>query len=348
MNWRVDSAPPRSIDQFSLPVFQQDWWVKIARGPTDYDEAKVLEGNVVVGSLPFSFRKNRLGIMWGGDFHWSHLGGPIVSQDLSPKRQAEVLDELIAQLPRGTSYRFVCSTHVSYAPLIKGAFKKAGFRHSTQVTYLRPPGDGLAADIMRGFRHKKRSHINSADRTLEVREIAAEEFVDFYDANLKAQGVRISSFPLVVAHDLIVEGRSRGQVRVIAARKRKNESSDINIVEDGTNIRCDAAIAYAWDKERYYFWMSTRRIHTRDYPRRPHPDAIKLLAMKGMAHAQSLGLTFDADGVSTPGTEHLYKDLFGLKVQDVRDKFERTTMLAKFYEDRRVGIKRAAAFLGLK
>src|ERR1700691_5042752 len=73
----------KGIDQSSLSVFQQSWWVGIARGSARYIEAQVFEDGVVVGRLPYIERKNGLGIPWGISPHWSHLGGPIISQSLS-------------------------------------------------------------------------------------------------------------------------------------------------------------------------------------------------------------------------------------------------------------------------
>jgi hypothetical protein len=65
----------------------------------------------------------------------------------------------------------------------------------------------------------------------------------------------------------------------------------------------DAAICIVWDKERCYYWLSTHRKDS-------HPDAIKLLITAAMKYASKMGLIFDADGVTTPGSERLYKTIF--------------------------------------
>src|SRR5271154_1299899 len=111
-------APFKGIDQSGLSVFQQSWWVGIARGAARYVEGQVFEDGVVVGSLPYIERKNGLGIPWGISPHWSHLGGPVVSQLLSDEEKANVLRQLIAQLSRKTSFHFVCSPHANDADLI--------------------------------------------------------------------------------------------------------------------------------------------------------------------------------------------------------------------------------------
>jgi len=323
----------KGINQSCLPVFQQSWWVGIARGVARYREAQVIEDGVIVGSLPYIVerRKNRLGIPWGVSPHWSHLGGPVVSQALSNQGKANVLRQLIEQLPRKTSFSFICSPHTNDAGLIRQAFINAGFEHSKEITYSQTPE---SVGIMVRLNSKHRTHIKSAEKNLEVMEIGTAKFINFYEANLKAAGLK-SYYPLSVASELIARGREGDppQVRVIAARKRKEGSP------------YDAAIACAWDKERYYFWMSTRRRPSDGD--KPHPDAIKLLIVKATHHAMSLGLTFDADGATTQGHENLYKEILKLQNTESRDVFDRTTKSARLFRKYRPTIKKTAAFLGL-
>jgi hypothetical protein len=196
---------------------------------------------------------------------------------------------------------------------------KAGFTHTKQVNYVRRPG---TLDVMGGLKSKHRTHIKAAAKRMEIIELSAEDFVNFYESNLETLG-RNSYAPLAIVKHLITVGAERKQIRVIAARRRR-------VQKDSTftsNVPHDAAIACAWDKERYYYWMSTRRRHL-SYSQQnpPHPDAIKLLAMNAMHHAQSLGLIFDADGVTTPGSDHLYKQIFGLKEEEARDVFTRSAL----------------------
>jgi hypothetical protein len=54
--------------------------------------------------------------------------------------------------------------------------------------------------------------------------------------------------------------------------------------------------------------------------------------MKAMEHAQAMKLTFDADGVATPGAQHFCLNIFGLREEQRRDIFERATMLERFYQ----------------
>ncbi len=81
-------------------VFQQPWWMGIAKGDSDFCELQVRRNNVTVGSLAFILVTNKFGNKLGFPPVWSHLGGPVVSQDLGREERADVIRELIAQLPR--------------------------------------------------------------------------------------------------------------------------------------------------------------------------------------------------------------------------------------------------------
>jgi hypothetical protein len=50
-----------------------------------------------------------------------------------------------------------------------------------------------------------------------------------------------------------------------------------------------------------------------------------------MAHAESLGLVFDTDGCTTPGSQRLYNEIFRIPNEEFRDVFERITSLQRWY-----------------
>jgi hypothetical protein len=309
------------IDQSDLPIFSQDWWLDIVSGSQDYREVKVIQGDCVVGRLPFILCSDRPGFIWGYNPHWSRLAGPIVDQRLGRTEQAEVISSLLEQLPRWASFDFVCNPNLAYSDIVRSAFIRAGFEHTTQVTYVRPPAHG---DVMDTRRAKHRGHIKRAAKELDCVEISAKEFVEFYDANLNARGKRSYS-PLGILTGLIDEAISRGQAHAIAAKPKSENWSG----GDGSTPY-DAAIVYVWDDERCYYWVSTRRNPPADdTSAKPHPDATKFLAVKAMEDAQSMNLIFDADGVTTPGTENFYRNIFGLREEMRRDVFHRLTMLER-------------------
>jgi hypothetical protein len=320
------------IDQSLITVFQQDWWIEAAGRTGRRAHAQVVADGVIVARLAYMVRRSRLGLRWAAAPDWTHLSGPVLSQSLSRAEKADALRQIMAQLPRGLSFGFVGPSHTADADLIRDAVRAAGFVHSLETTYSQSPAQ---ADVMARLTRKHRLHIRAAERVLDIEDSDADEFIAAYARNLREAG-RICHMDLEAARAVIARGMalSPPQVRVMAARQRR------------VGAKLDAAIACAWDRSRYYFWMSTRRLPAADETcDRPHPDAIKLLIIHAMAHAHALGLTFDADGVQTPGATTLYRDILRIPNQEFRDVFERVPSLVRRH-NRLVGaVKRTLARL---
>jgi hypothetical protein len=318
--WAEGQAQAISVDD--LPVFQQRWWVEIARGTAHFNEAQVVDGNMVAGRLPYVVQRNKAGFKCGAFSTWTHISGPVISRDLSGEAKTEVLHQLLAQLPRNVSLHFVCRPDSADTELIREAFKAAGFEQSTQITYSQPPD---AESIINRISRKHAKHILSANRRLDVVDINADRFIKFYEANLREAG-KASHSPLGIAHDLIAAGgkRSPPQIRVLAARKRPESQEEVSPGANSEEDILDAAVACAWDNERYYLWMLTRR-RDADPGGKPHPDAVKLLVVKVMEHARSLGLIFDADGVASTGSGEFYDRILKIPNMEIRDVYERLT-----------------------
>lgn len=307
-----------------LAVFQQPWWLEIARGSAKYRELEVRRDGIVVGSLAFIVVTNRFGNKLGFPPIWSHLGGPVVSHDLDTQDRATVIRELISQLPANISLRFVCTSDSPDADVVRLEFKRVGFSHDTEVTYLQYPGDQGILERLSG---ESRRQIASAPKRVEIVDVDADEFIEFYDTNLRASGKQ-SYAPLRSARDLIVKGRAREapQVRVIAARQAKGGP-------------LDAAIAYAWDKKRYYLWMVTHRRTSGAGQSKPHPHAGKYLILDGTEDARRRGLIFDADGATTEGSQTLYRDRLKFPRAEHRDVFFRDTGMYALYKGLRLKLR---------
>lgn len=316
---RVAGQSSIGISQADLPVFQQAWWIEIAKGDADFRELQVHRDGVLVGNLVYILVTNKLGNKLGFPPVWSHLGGPVVSQTLTREERAEVIRELVAQLPSNTSFKFVCSPSSSDADLIKQEFERAEFDCSTEATYLQYPNDKGILERLSG---EAKRQIISAPKKLQVVDISADEFIAFYKVNLTAAGKQ-SYASLQSARDLIARGQedNRQQVRVIAARQKI------------AGAPLDAAIAYAWDKQRYYLWMVTHRSSSdRDSEHKPHHHAGKLLILHGTEDARRRGLIFDADGATTEGNQTLYRNRLKFPHTEYRDVFSRDTKLYKLYK----------------
>lgn len=311
------------IEQSSIPVFQQDWWLDIVRQKRNYREAQVFKGHVLVGRLPYVVRRTKIGMLWGASPDWSHLGGPVLSQSLSEQEKNDVLARLIAQLPAHISYGFVCSSYANEAALVRRAFTSAGFTHFVEETYCERPTELCGLNRLK---RKHRLRLEAARKAIDIIEIGPDEFVEFYSANLAEAGLPTRR-ELNTARDLIAAGGAQEppQVKIFAAKKKASSGP------------FDAAIACAWDRMRSYYWMSTRRPHD------SHPDAIKLLLLDAMRHAQSLGLVFDTDGCSTPGSEILYRDVLRIGQRETRDAYERLTRLQRWYVVLQLGLDKFSA-----
>jgi hypothetical protein len=135
--WAGEQA--QAISMEDLPIFQQRWWVEIACGTAHLNEAQVVEDSIVVGRLPYVVQRNKAGFKCGGLFSWTHMGGPVISQDLSREAKAEILHQLLAQLSRNVTLSFVFGPASADAELIREAFKAAGFERSMVITYSLPP-----------------------------------------------------------------------------------------------------------------------------------------------------------------------------------------------------------------
>lgn len=314
--------------RIDLSVFHQEWWLEVARRFPGFCELRVLDGNHVVGRLPFVRWRNRLGLAFGHDLYWAHLGGPVVEQGLSDSEKRKVIRSLVAQLPRRTTLGFVCDTTLDYAQIVRDAFVEAGFEHSTQITYVRPPGE---RDVLDERKRKHRGHIKRAAKYLDCVDITPSEFTEFLETNLKARGKQ-SYAPLGMLPTLIEEALRRGCGRIIAAKPRAAALGD-------RPLPYDAAIAYVWDRRRCYYWLSTHRTASAEnVSDKPHPDAVKLLMVTAMEHAQAMNLIFDADGVVSPGADHLYRSILGLSTVERRDVFRRSSTLERIYQKSRISL----------
>jgi len=329
------------------PIYQQSWWLDIARGQSEFRVFQVRKDGKVVGTLSYVqaqcavSRMMPLSFSLGGSAHWTSLCEPDLDAALDEREKREVLQELIRKLPRKVSFRFVVGPDSKDRELIKDAFRTAGFEHTTQTTYSERPGD---IDVKMRISAKHRYHLKRAKRDLEVLgtqpgdpAISAGAFINFYETNL-CPGEK-SYAPLDVARALIEAGQKRGQARVFVARKKRTS-------EDDTNASWDAAIACVWDDSRLYYWMSARRRGSQsNAAEKPHGDAIKLLVTTAISQARSLGRIFDADGVSIAdgsldkGKNTLYKTILKIPHEENRDVYSRPSWLYRSFTQLREKVR---------
>jgi hypothetical protein len=298
------------------PVFVQDWWLDAALdGQRNHQESCIREAGQPVGRLRYIVYRNKLGLRVGTSPFWSHLGGPVLVAGLSPDTQRQVIRDLLRQLPADVSFEFVCDPNADYASIVNEEFEAAGFHPSLLPSYLHQPDD---PEILSGMKGKHRAQIRSAARGMEIENVDADGFVDFYELNLPSR----SHSPLKSARHILREGINRGQARAFVAVSHEA------LAEGG---QPDAAIACAWDKQRYYYWLSMRRRQRSSNDLTPNPEATKLLILAAVDHASSMNLVFDADSPETVGGRALFERVFAFKRVEHRHVFVRETALGAVY-----------------
>jgi hypothetical protein len=323
----------------SRPVYQQGWWLDIARGQAEFRESQAGKDGKIVGTLSYIQTRSvisrlmPLAFSFGGNPYCTSICQPDLDAGLDEGEKREVLRRLIRKLPQKISFTFVVAPDAKDRELIKDAFKVAGFEHTIQTTYSERP-DEIDAKTRMAAKH--RYNLRRAERDLEILgakpddpAISAAAFVDFYRKNLPLGEKNF--VPLDIARALIEEGQKRRQVQVFVARRRKKSESD-------ANPSWDAAIACVWDDSRLYYWMSSRR---RESPNntadKPHEDAIKLLLITAMSYARSLGRIFDVDGLPVvngrpdQGKKNLYEKILKIPHEENRDVYSRPSRLFRAY-----------------
>jgi hypothetical protein len=358
-----DSVP--DIDNGRLSIFEQNLWRNILKRSAGYREEVVFKDDVAVGRLSYFLSRDRfVGISWGISPPLACRNGPVFSREVSDEEKPALLRTLIQTALRRhplTSFMFTCDPYDKDAAMVRQEFIAAGFQHSTQVNTVQypdqpslmvpQPSDDAAIN-------KRRSHINNARGRLEiVDDIPVDEFIAFYDANLKARNKNVN-YVDAISRSLIVEGMAHGQVRILAARRKKKSA-------DEPNPPLDAAIVIAWDRpidwtgtpetapppgQRWYLLLLTYRLPSPGEPQeKPHPDANKLLIMEAAGFAAKHGLIFDTGGAATPGAEKFYRQLFtGKRSEESCDIFKYVKWHAGWYENNKRALKEAAARNGIR
>jgi hypothetical protein len=303
-----DDSPARCIAP-------QDWWEHVLSTSPNYHQVNVLEGGEELGRIQYFAKRSRLGFKWGRNPDWSIPQTLCIRSRLTPQKRTDIIEQLIAQLPTNVSFYLVFREDAGWSQDTVDVFSRHGFEHSRVPTYQWKPKDG---DVLGLMKSKARSQLRSAQKNLEIVEIGSDEFLRYYNKNLVLERMRALR-PLPLAKELLQTALGQQAARIIAAR-RPSQSADY-----------DAAIACTWDDERYYYWMSSNS-PSNVSRRKPHKDAVKVLVLDAMLHAKSLGLIFDTDGIGSPGSEHLYRDLLKLTRADIRHVFKRTSKFVATYE----------------
>ncbi len=261
-------------------IFHSDWWLDAA---TDgrWQRSEIRNDGKVIASWPYLI-KVRLGVRIATQPVLTRSLGPAIlkgnGKDVAEfRREAEIVRELLAQLPRVHYFAQTLDPKSSAAIHLK----TLGFTCMLDYSFRTPPGQ--SRDLLwSNMRDKTRNLIRSAENAgISVREVSdLDQFLHFYEHGLKRRGVA-NVYTSEAMRRICITALERHSAKVLGAYSAA-----------GLLL---AAILIVWDHENSYYLLSSRAPQT-------HSGAISLLIWHGMQDAAACGRGFDFDGTPTPGT----------------------------------------------
>jgi hypothetical protein len=262
-------------------LFHEHWWLAAASGD-EFQEVSISDGRQTIGRLPFVLR-HRGGFRVIQMPPFSHLLGPIVHEGLGKPqtkllRRLSMIRDLIDRLPRFDFFKQAIEV-----PADGLAFQERGFDVSLQYNFK--IDCTVDPTILWDAMHfKTRQHIRRAREKFEISTCTdPTEFTRFYTASLqnhsRVNTLNLKTFPALYE---ACDARNCGVI----------------LCAHGPD-KCPAAMIYlVWGKGVMYYLLSSRA--------RLHDDngSINLLIWSAIQRAHDLGLCFDLDGISDPGTAH--------------------------------------------
>jgi hypothetical protein len=279
----VRAANDAGIHALVPTLFHEHWWLEAATAGR-WRCAEVRHEGRLVGWMPYVLSKRR-GFTVSVMPMLAHVLGPAIDAgDESAKmawlRRAGIARELIAQLPRVA--HFSQTFHPGATEVI--AFQACGYESFAQFSAE------LAAQPERALwsrmRDKTRNVIRRAQEQCQVETVSdPREFARLYERNLETAGRR-SYFDASLVAPLYEAAAARDQARIIGTRSREGDLV--------------AAVFYAWDRRRMWYFLSTRDMQDAGN------GAVSLLIWEGMRMAAERGLVFDFDGIASEGAARFY------------------------------------------
>ena len=275
------------VDPLVPTVFHNPWWLQAATGG-DYQEASLAVGSQTVARLPYVIKRKVTGAArlhdagtdafpWGCD-RLRNRQPP----SPAPTRSSSARSRCWSR--SGGSRVFYHKMHGGITDVL--AYQEAGYDISVQFTHLLPPQADRTT--WRGMRDKTRNVIRRAQETWQVTPWQdPEAFAAFYAANLRARGQQ-NFYTRIAA--VAGAATAQGQGRITAIK-------DQHGVPQG-------AIFVVWDRQTAYYLLATRA---------PGSDngVMAMLVWDAIREASAAGLTFDFDGVLTPGNRVFFSGFGG-------------------------------------
>ncbi|WP_240804915.1 GNAT family N-acetyltransferase [Cupriavidus oxalaticus] len=279
----------------NIPLFSQAWWLDATAGPGNWGAALVERGGQVVASLPYFLRRKygfsvitqpRLAMMAGP---WL---APMAGKQASVLgQQKELMDELIAKLPRFDHFQQHWDpSQTNWLP-----FALKGFRQTTNYTYVLDDLSDTEA-LWNGMQHNIRGEIRKAGSRhgLLVRDdLGIDEFIHLNRQVFNRQRMR-----LPYADDYV--RRLDAACAVRGARK-------IFIAVDKAGRR-HAGAYLVWDGQVAYYLMAGSD------PTLRTSGAGSLCIWEAIRFASGVACTFDFQGSMLAPVERFFRG-FGARPQ---------------------------------
>jgi hypothetical protein len=276
-----ESVKPKRPDAELIPtLFHEPWWLAAATNGA-YREATVMNGEQLVGRLPYVISK-QMGFTVCRMPPFTHLLGPVLQPGTGKPqtillRRLSIIRDLIDQLPDVSFFKQALA--LSLADGL--AFQDRGFQVTPQYTFEIDCRESLES-TWDGMHFKTRQHVRRAEEKLAVSTLSdPQAFTDFYLDNVRKTGRRsfidFTNFPALFA-----ETQARECSEILCARWPDGKPA--------------AMVVLVWGHGKMYYLLSTRARAEGDN------GSINLLIWEAIKRAHGRGLLFDLDGISTSGT----------------------------------------------
>jgi hypothetical protein len=256
-------------------LFHEPWWLDIT---TDrrWGLAVVENSNEVIAEMPYMLHRKGPWLLSTQPPLTRTLGpiikAPKTSSDQDRRYSLNVTAELISKLPRCALFQQTFDIRIGEAV----AFSARNFSVSTSFTFTIPP-ERDEQHIWRNMRANTRNVIRRAeDRVMVAEIVSANEFVDFYDANLANRK----------RHNVYGSQLMR---RLIDEAMRRKAGIMLGALSDGKTL--SAAVTLVWDNSTVYYLLSTRSAEAPS-------GCVALLIWRAMKLARDRNLIFDFDGIA--------------------------------------------------
>jgi hypothetical protein len=271
-------------------IFQAPWWLDATAGEGNWGIAEVKNDGQVVASLPWTLKKNRLGLAILSHPPLTQTLGPWIS-DPSAKskystriaREKDLMEALIDQLPSYDIFR------QNFAPEITNwlPFYWKGFEQTTRYTY-RLSFDEKIESIWKNLRENIRGDIRKAERK-SISVVSTDDIDVFLDVNEKTfirQGLRLPY--------------SRSYVRKLYDACISHRAGKVFLAKDGDG-RVHAGNLIVWNEHCAYYLMGGGDPFLRN------SGATSLAMWNAIQFASKVSRIFDFEGSMIESVERFFR-----------------------------------------